>query len=567
MRRRFSAVVILLLSILMAAGRSFGADARNLAFTEEVYMVKGELVTLTVDGLTRLSVSNPEVADIVNADEKEILLVGQGVGQTALFIWDNQGKRTAMVYVFSQNLELIKERLKRLLKTANIYEATSEVNESEGKVVVLGDIPQHKKARFDQIISPFGEDVINMGREEEVNDLIQIDIQVTELSTTLSKLLGVDWYTGTQSLSGNNLTTTSSGTFTPAYGEIFPVLDGSVGDYFKIGQFQRTVNSALIAQVNALITQGKARVLSQPKLVVVNGQSASFLVGGEIPIRTTTATISGTTQTTQENITFKPYGISMTVTPTIKKEKVDIDLTTTISDVDAANAVGDDVAYSTRTAQTKLYVDNEQTIVLAGLIKQYRNESVRKIPFLGDIPVLGALFRSRSNPTADQDQEIVISLTPTILSKNRSGQDAEREKAQQQEKTSRRQSAQSDSYSAAASTEDFSAYRKPAFSYPGIPGEMADYAHSVQQKIARSVVYPREAEKYGWEGTVKLGLLILSDGTLATALVKESSGHEIFDEYALNAAKNLAPYSTFPSGANIQELNVTIPIVYSLKNN
>ncbi len=562
MKRKFLRAGIGLVLMLTVTNReSFGAETMDSVTADEVYLVRGELATLRAQGLTRLSVTDPAVADIVNADEDKILVVGQAAGQTALFVWDTHGKRTVMIHVFNQDLELIKDRLKQLLKAVNIHEATLEVSEKEGKVLVSGDIPKHKKAQFDQIVGPFSADVMNMAREEEVDDLIQVDIQVTELSTTLSKLLGIDWSTGAAFTPGTS--------FTPVYGENLPGFDGSLGDYFKIGKFNRSSDSILTAKVNALITQGKARVLSRPKLVVVSGQSASFLVGGEIPIRTTLATAAGGTQTTTENVTFKPYGISMTVTPTIKKEKIDIHLTTTISDIDAANTVGNDTAYSTRTAQTKLYIDNEETIVLAGLIKQYRSETVRKLPFLGDIPLLGALFRSRSNPTADQDQEVVISLTPTILAKNRSGQDREKEEAQRQKEAfqSQPKSPQVNPYHAVYSTGDSSVDRKTAFSYPGISGEMAEYAHSVQQKIAQGIVYPTEAEKNGLEGAVKVGLLILNDGTLATALIRESSGYEVFDEYALNTARNMAPYDRFPQQTDLKELNVTIPIVYSLKRN
>ena len=96
---------------------------------------------------------------------------------------------------------------------------------------------------------------------------------------------------------------------------------------------------------------------------------------------------------------------------------------------------------------------------------------------------------------------------------------------------------------------------------------MTGYVRDVQQKISLTIVYPPEAEQYGWEGTVKVGMLILKDGTLAFALVKESSGRDIFDEIALNTARNAAPFLAFPSDTDLQELNVTIPIVYSLNKN
>ncbi len=610
---RIVRVLFFVAGLCLVAASRVGAGEIDTATVKEVYMIKGELVNLKAEGLERISVTHPEVADIIKADEEEILMVGQSVGQTALFVWDSQGKRSLTVHVFSQDLELVKERLASLFKAADISEAALEIDGREGKVVVSGDIPKHKKEQFDQIVEKFGDDVLSFAKDEEIDDLVQIDVQITELSTTLSKSLGVDWSTGTQTVSGNTVTTASSGGFTPTYGEIMPSLDGSIGDYFKIGQFQRSVSSALIAQINALLEQGKARILSRPKLVVKSGQEASFLVGGEIPIRTSTTTLSGGTGEVSETVTFKEYGISMTITPEINKEKIDITLNIEISDIDSANAVGDDVAFTTRSAQTKLYLDHGQTIILAGLIKQNRSVRVTKVPFLGDVPILGFLFRNKSTPTDDQDQELVISLTPTVLQKNRGKVPVVARKtiteatlAQdevQKEKDPVTQEAELDlppiqqsdvpapalaeaalqEAAADATTSsvaesvipdviDAQALPEPvaltaSASAAGSPSNIDEYVRAVQQKIAQSIVYPQEAERSGWEGTVKLSLLILSDGTLATAMVRESSGHEIFDEHTLNIVKKLAPYASFPSSVDLQELNVTIPVVYSLKKN
>ena len=86
----------------------------------------------------------------------------------------------------------------------------------------------------------------------------------------------------------------------------------------------------------------------------------------------------------------------------------------------------------------------------------------------------------------------------------------------------------------------------------------------MQERIANAIEYPDEAREYGWEGTATLSLLILKDGTLASAVVKESSGHEILDKAALQTAQESAPYPDFPSEPDLQELNVTVPIVFSL---
>jgi len=508
--------------------------------TDEVRMIKGELVTVKVNSMTRVSITDPSVADIVDADSNELLLVGKTVGNTALFIWDEDGKQTIMVYVFNQNLNVVKNRIQKLLNSADIHEVELQTNEQEGKVVILGDLPEYKRDLFEQIVGQFDEDTINMVGEEVIDDLIEIDMQITELNTTLSKSLGVDWATG------------GTSGIAPVYTEEIPTFDGRIRDFFKIGHFSRT--GQLTAAINALIVEGKARVLSKPKLVVISGEEASFLVGGEVPIRTTTFSDTGSSQ---ENVEFKSFGISMTITPTIIRERIDIIMNLEVSEIDSstASSIAETVAFSTRSASTHLYLDDGQTIILAGLIKHTESESVTKIPFVSDIPLFGLLFRSRSNPVADRDEELVIALTPHILthrnSTDKKGMSGSRGQAvSQQEFRSRRFS-----------------YQKPASSYMGIPKEMTRYVYDVQEKISQAIVYPSEARRYGWEGTVKVRMLILNDGTLAFALVKESSGREVFDEVALNTTKQLAPFMAFPSDTDLQELSITIPIVYSLDHN
>ena len=511
-------------------------------YTEDINLIKGELVTVKVYSMTRVSVTDPDVADIVDAGEQELLLVGKSVGQAALFIWDDHGKRTIMLNVFNQNPDLVKSRLQKLLKTEDIHEVTLDINPQEGKVVLSGDLPDYKRNTYDDIVEQFRDDIIDLVKDEVIEDMVQIDMQLTELNETLQKNLGIDWTTGGRT------------GIAPNYEETQYTSDGHIRDFFKIGEFNRT--GQLIAAVNALITEGKARLLSKPKLVVVSGQEASFLVGGEIPVRTTTSSSTGT----QENVEFKEYGISMTITPTIRKQKIDITMNLEISEIDASTAttVSQDVAFSTRSASTHLFLDDGQTIILAGLIKKSDSQTLSKIPFVGDIPILGLLFRSRVNPIPAQDQELVINLTPYILK-------------QQPAPDTQKVSSEPDSDAVVAGHRSVPAAAVPQRSmaphYIGIPQEMTDYVRDIQQKISQAIVYPSEARQYGWEGTVKVGMLILNDGTLAFALIKESSGHEIFDEVALSTTKRLAPFRAFPTDTDLQELNVTIPIVYSLNRN
>jgi len=388
-------------------------DELDYAFADEASLIKGELITIEVHDMTRVSITDPDIADIVDANSEELLIVGKEIGQTALFIWDEEGKHTIMIYVINQGLEAIKSRIQKLFDAADIHELTLGANAQEGKVVISGEITDRKRDLFDQIVDQFDEDTINLVVDEKIEDLIQIDMQITDLNTTLQKSLGIDWSTG--GTAGIN----------PAYEESVrrDKSDGHIRDFFQIGHFHRT--GQLIAQVNALIIEGKGRVLSKPKLVVISGEEASFLVGGEVPIRTTTFSDTGSSQ---ENVEFKEFGISMTITPTIIKDRIDIVMNLEVSELDAstASSVSEDVAFSTRSASTHLYLDDGQTIILAGLIRNSESLSETKVPFVSNIPILGLLFRSKSNPVADKDEELVIALTPHILTQrgNTRGEDS-----------------------------------------------------------------------------------------------------------------------------------------------
>jgi pilus assembly protein CpaC len=494
----------------------------------EIHLIRGDLETITVEGLERVSVSNPDVADVVDADGNKVLMLAKQPGQTAVFLWDAGGKKTYIVRVFEHDLKLIETRLEELLDRANLNGVYLNSNTYEGKVILTGSLPLQKKDELERLVEPFQASVLNLVKEENIEDLVQIDVQIMELNASVSEEIGLDWQ--------DAITVT----------ETTPAFDGGVGDLFKIGDFGR---SNLAAVVNMLVTEGKGRVLSKPKLVVVSGKEASFLVGGEVPVTSTTTLTSGAQQ---ENVEYRDFGVSLTITPIVKENsKVDILLQVEVSELDPTNSIGSNFAFTTRTAQTQLVMDDEQTIVLAGLIKQNENETVSKIPFLGDIPILGLLFRNREKPSsANTDTELFISLTPKIL-------------RQSVKKTAK---AVPSSEPAKTPTQTLVSMKSSSTS-PAISEGMNRYIHSIQQSIASAVMYPDEALENGWEGTVRLALHVLKDGTLANAAVTESSGYSLFDDGALMAAKTTAPFTGFPSDANLQEINVTVPIVYSLGAN
>jgi Flp pilus assembly secretin CpaC len=155
--------------------------------------------------LGRVSISNPEIADIANADSEQILLLAKKSGQTVLFIWDEYGKRTIIIRVFDEDLNLVMERMRQLLDKSDLKEVNLEVNTLEGKVMATGKIPIEKKDDFENILDPFGGVLMNLIKIEAIEDLVQIDIQIAELNTSLSKAIGIDWTSAvTYKEDGNN---------------------------------------------------------------------------------------------------------------------------------------------------------------------------------------------------------------------------------------------------------------------------------------------------------------------------------------------------------------------------
>ncbi len=523
---------------------------------EEIQLLKGDVFSIPAKSLQRVSITDPTIVDISDAKPEEVIIVGQQVGQAVLFLWDENGKRSYIIRVILEDLGLTKARIKTILATAGVQGVTVEQNDLEGKVMLSGSVSEEKLETVIKTADSFPGSVLNFVTKEDVEDMIQIDMQITELSTTLNKAMGVQWST--------NGVGETLGPFTPTAEESNVPQTGKIQDILKLGDFNRV--GTIMAHVNMLISEGKGRVLSKPRLVVRSGKEAMLQVGGEVPITTVTSDSSGT-QITQ-NTTFKPYGISLGITPTIKNHKIDILLNTEISDIDASTAllISSNLAFITRSAQTQVLLNDKQAIVLAGLIKKHQSETKDRVPFFGKIPVLGVLFRNTSSP-ADKDTEVVISLTATILkSAAVFPEQGSVVKRVEPKPAAAKYSVDEKLVMESGRNES----KKPVITKNAanvpvtIPGNLQPYANVIQQKVSSGIAYPYEAQENGWQGTVKLGMVIRKDGSLRDVFVKESSGYDVFDQDAVNTAQILAPYASFPATIAQEEITVTLPIVYSL---
>ncbi len=541
----------------------------NISATSDIIdMVAGDIETVPASNLVRVSVTNPEVADISDAQGDKVSILAKKAGETVLFLWDTGGKHSVKVRVVNEDLSVVKARVQKLLDEANITGVSLEANLDEGKVVASGSLSKEDKNRMDNIMQPYSDNLLSLVKEEKSEDLIQVDMQIVEISTSMEKDLGILWGNSTANSGGSSSNTTPGLTVET---EKLPKTNGNgeIGDFFKVGSFGRT---ALQATVNAFIQEGKARLISKPRLVVLSGKQASFLVGGEIPTLTTTTNTTGSTLT--QNTSYTQYGVNVTVTPTIREGKIDVLLNVDIRDIDNANASNGNTAFITRSASTNLFMENRQTIALAGLIKYSESENLTSVPFLSKIPIVGALFRNRQTPSPDTNTEMVIILTPTVLADKKfadsqlvmptpSERDSYKEIDSRYEHEPLTPSVVKVTQWAAP--KDPVTAPNPVWSVPAANSSaiMTAYARMVQEKISKAIFYPQAVMGTALAGTVKLKLRILKDGSLDSAEVMESSGNDILDKDAIQAAKTAAPFEAFTTGMDQQDLAFTIPIVYN----
>lgn len=492
----------------------------DYGMNKQMDIVIGESKVVPVSNPKRIAIGNPAVADVIGAGNKELLVSAQSAGETNLQIWDDLGQREIMVRVFAEDLNKLKKRLEDLFATAGVRGVKFQVGEQERKVFVLGEVPLRKKEVVAQLLQNFKEKIIDLVTFSEDNPLVEIDVQILEIAKTAVDRLGFNWST--------------SITFNEQPIPAIHTMNRQLGDMVKSvwqSQFDRT---ALVATLNLLEQDNLARTLARPKLVALSGKEAKFLVGGEIPILSNVSVSSGTTTT---SVDYVDYGVKLNIKPDVKVNgdilcKLEIEIKSVDRSTQLTVQTGTSVStstpgFKTRNASTELYLKNNQTIFLAGLINNDESNNLQQVPGLGSIPILGALFRSKDFQVGDT--ELVISITPRILKYGDLQEDINNE----------------------------------ALSKSGEEPAEA-YVHAVQQLILKNFSYPLEAQRSNLSGEVVLSLHLLSTGQLVNVLVSESSGHKLLDNAAVYTVKRLAPYPAFPGSLTLKEIWVEIPITYQL---
>ncbi|MFH1397213.1 MAG: TonB family protein [Candidatus Omnitrophota bacterium] len=531
----------LCLSVLLIIAAFIILPFNIYAIDDAVNVIKlyvGEIKIISVSSPTRVVVGNPNIADVTNISKNEMTISPKSPGVTTLVYWDSFGEQSYKINVFSENLSAIKSRVDNLLRKLDLPEVYSQAEETEGKVILLGKVktPQDRE-RVATILGSLKDKIVDLIQVKEEETVIDIDVQVMELTKDATSTLGLSW---PDQITIGEVTSPSTVPF-KAMGGLFRVLD-----------LKR--NSAYSLTLDALIQEGKAQILSRPHLACQSGKEAELIVGGEKPVFTTSVVSGGGSSTSVE---YKEYGIKLKIKPVLTDDKrIKLAVNVEVSEVGEAETIGTvsstsnqttAKAYplSKRTASTELYINNGQTMVIGGLNKKKEEEEIRKTPGLGNIPIIGLAFRKKLTKTGGGiggkgDTELFITLTPTVTPEdNKEAVVINKEKAQE---------------------------IKPAVLPEEKPVDpVSGYAKIVKDRILANFSYPREARENSYEGTVKISLHISYTGELLDVSIKESSGNRLLDDQAISMVKNTATYPPFPTSIESQELWIDVPVAFQLK--
>ena len=487
--------------------------------SEEIKLYVGEVEVLAVSNPTRIAIGNPNIMDVTNVTKNEMTLSPKAAGITTLVFWDNFGEQSYKIRVVTEDMLEIKRRVDHLIAKLNLPEVYTQAEDEENKVLLLGKV---KSAADRELIAlalgPLKEKTTDLIAVQEEEAVVEIDVQVLELSKDATNTLGFSW--------------PSSITLTDSSGPTSTAVTG-LDKVFHLSDFTR---SAFNITVDALVQEGKARILSRPRLACQSGKEAELLVGGEKPIFTTAAQSTVGSSTSVE---YKEFGIKLKIKPTVfAQDHIKLALNVEVSEVGTAETIGSTSAptakaypLSKRTAVTELSLLDGQTLAIGGLMKHKFEEDVRKTSLLGDLPILGILFRKTTTKigggTGERgDTELFITLTPTIISGK---------KITQAEKV-----------------------------LSSAPANVKEYSQIIQKRILENLAYPIIAKETGLQGIVKLSLHLTSAGKLLETKVKASSGNKILDEDAVSAARKISTYPTFPASIESKELWIDVPIIYTL---
>ena len=378
-------------------------------------MVGKSLLINTTERLKRVSVTDPSVADALVVTPTQVLVNGLAPGEVSLLIWDELERSRSFDLRVDVDISAASEEMHRLFPDQQI-----SVTPSRSAIVLSGHVTNEDIAKHaGSLASAYSKNVVNVltfgpvGAEE-----VLLEVKFAEVDRSALTQMGLNLLsTG----AGNTIGSTTTGQFggfttgaitngVNANGTGTATTSTTVGNLLNLFFFNPQVH--LGAVIEALKTENLLQILAEPNLVAVNGKEASFLAGGEFPFPVAQQNASGIATVT---IQFREFGVRLKFTPVIQPNgNIHLHVAPEVSTLDFAEAVtvaGTTIpAISTRKADTEFELQDGQSFVIAGLMDNRVTNVGNKVPWLGDLPIIGTFFKSKSNKKSNSELMVLCTV-------------------------------------------------------------------------------------------------------------------------------------------------------------
>jgi pilus assembly protein CpaC len=409
---KFALVVTALIAVV-----AVGVAAQEPASLPKVGVTAGRSTVLTTEfDVTRIAVTNPEVADAVVVRPREILIDGKSAGTVSLILW-GATERVQYDVVVEQPVSVLETQLHRLFPGENVQVTTN----ADGIVLSGSASSTQVMLRIAEVVRAAAPkaNVINMLAVSGGSDAQQVMLQVrvAEVNRRALTEIGTSLFTGPTG-AGNWIGRSTTGQFTsPDFKDLTRSqvgdatdLSGKIefSDFLNIFLFNTKWNAGTL--IRALKQTGYFQSLAEPNLVAYNNKEASFLAGGEFPVPIVNAL-------GQVTIQFKEFGVKLNFTPTIAGDLIRLKVRPEVSALDFNNGVTLEgfriPALSTRRAETEVELRDGQSFAVAGLIDNTAQNDAAAIPILSQVPIIGHLFQSKAE--RKERTELLVLITPRLV--------------------------------------------------------------------------------------------------------------------------------------------------------
>ncbi|HLK68482.1 MAG TPA: pilus assembly protein N-terminal domain-containing protein [Bryobacteraceae bacterium] len=397
------------------------AVAQTVPAQQEVKLTegRGRLLRFQKD-IQKVVIAEPKIADAIVISPREVMVNAKGPGHTTLIIWEDGAEPVQFEVGVEKDTSEFDAFRKQIEDSANGAKVT--VTGSGETIVLSGSVKSSEDSkRLAGMAQTRAKTVINLLQAPPAPEPKQILLQVrfADVDRVALSQFGFNLFSTNNTTLGS-LTTEQ---FTPPRFSQLQVQGGQTpsntvnfSDLLNLFAFRPDIN--LGATIKALQERNLLQILAEPNLIVLEGKDASFLAGGSFPFPTITTTPTGGATAPVVTVQFKPFGVKLDFTPTITAQgAIDLKVTPEVSTLDFTNAVTLQgfliPALSQRRMETEVVLKDGESFAIAGLIDNRVTETLDKVPGIGDIPILGKLFRSHS--TQKSADELLVVITPHFV--------------------------------------------------------------------------------------------------------------------------------------------------------